>query len=230
MRTGVAVGCGGDTEIFSRMPCSAACSLVVKSRAICCWLAASWSTFWRTAARPSEIVLSSCWSREAMAGTTVSGTVCATAACGANQLSSGYELAILSLAVSPYVCQTSAAKTPTQNVIRSLIVGVYFAAMLIFRSDAELRHAPSHTSWDCRAVPNREHSGPWAARVLDASPIKTDLEVVTAITTRAILTILRFQSPKMWWEAISTALHYRYRLAPSQYRKDYFQLWNLRSA
>src|SRR5262249_2635466 len=58
-----------------------------------------------------------------MGGTIVAGAVCATAASGANQPSCGYELAILSLAMSPDDCQASVAKTPTQNVIRNLIIG-----------------------------------------------------------------------------------------------------------
>src|SRR5258705_468887 len=82
---------------------------------------ASRSTFWRTAARLSDIALSSCGSVEEMDGTTVSGTVCATAACGPNQPSCGYLLATISLAVSPYDCQAKVAATPTQNAIRNLI-------------------------------------------------------------------------------------------------------------
>src|SRR5712672_182124 len=40
LRTGAAAGCGGGAEILSRISCSAACSLVVKSRVICAWPAA----------------------------------------------------------------------------------------------------------------------------------------------------------------------------------------------
>src|SRR5258708_39966781 len=105
LRTGGAGGCGGGTEILSRISCSAACSLVAKSRAICSWPATtwaeSWSTFWRTAARLADTALSSCGSGGDVVGAIVSGAVCATAACGANQLSCGDEFAILSLAASP---------------------------------------------------------------------------------------------------------------------------------
>jgi len=59
LRAGAAAGCSEGAEILLRISCSAACSLVLKSRVICSWPAASWSTLWRTAARPSEIVLSS---------------------------------------------------------------------------------------------------------------------------------------------------------------------------
>src|ERR1700719_4465683 len=102
LRTGAATDCSGGTEIIlSRICRSAACSLVVKSRVICSWAAASWSTLWRTAARSSEIALSSCESGEVAGGTIVSGTVCAMADCGANQPSCGGEFAMISLAASP---------------------------------------------------------------------------------------------------------------------------------
>src|SRR5882672_8566480 len=97
--------CGGDTEILSRMFCSAACSLVVKARVICSWpaatWAASWSTFCRTAARLSDTALSCCGSEEVTGDTIVAGAVWATAACGANQPSCGYEFAMISLDASP---------------------------------------------------------------------------------------------------------------------------------
>src|SRR6266403_3806496 len=102
LRAGVAAGCGGGTEILSRMSCSAACSLVVISRAIRSCPAAISSTLWRNAARSNDITLSSCRSGEGVAIAIVVGAVCATAACGANQSSCGYELAIISLTVSPY--------------------------------------------------------------------------------------------------------------------------------
>src|SRR5215813_6726789 len=46
------------------------------------------------------------------------GEVCAAAACGANQLSCGNDLAIISRAASPYDCQASVPATPMQSVIR----------------------------------------------------------------------------------------------------------------
>src|SRR5258708_35921673 len=105
------------------MSCSAACNLTVMSRVIRSCPAAIWSAVWRKAARLDDIALSSCGSGEVMGGTIVAGAVCATAASGANQPNCGYEFAILSLAASPYDCQASVAKTPTQNVIRNLIIG-----------------------------------------------------------------------------------------------------------
>jgi hypothetical protein len=103
LRTGATAGCG--EGIVARMSCSAASSLAAKSRAICSWpttiWAASWSTFWRTAARSADIALSSWGSGEDSVGAIVSGAVWATATCGANQLSCGYEFAIIPLAASP---------------------------------------------------------------------------------------------------------------------------------
>src|SRR5262245_20732630 len=109
LRAGAVAGRGGDAEILSRISCSAAYSVTI-SLAICWWLAASWAASWstlfRTAARPSDIALKSCTSGEGMVGAigvTLSGAVCSRAAacCGANQPSCGEELATISLAVSP---------------------------------------------------------------------------------------------------------------------------------
>ena len=44
LRGGLAAGRGGGAEILSRMLCSTASSLLLKSRVIPSWLAASWST------------------------------------------------------------------------------------------------------------------------------------------------------------------------------------------
>jgi hypothetical protein len=76
----------------------------------------------RTVSRSSDIALGCCWSgeeavREVSAIT--SGAFCETgSACGANQLSCGYELATISLTGSPYDCQTKTAETPMQKIIR----------------------------------------------------------------------------------------------------------------
>src|SRR6516162_2267526 len=49
----------------------------------------------------------------------MSGPFCATgSACGANLLSCGYELAIVSLGGSRYDCQAKVAETPMQKIIR----------------------------------------------------------------------------------------------------------------
>src|SRR5258708_4788347 len=48
------------------------------------------------------------------------GALCAIgSSCGANQLSSGYEFAIICLAASPFDRQANVAATPMQNVIRN---------------------------------------------------------------------------------------------------------------
>src|SRR5262249_49943837 len=101
LRAGAAAGCGGGTEILSRIPRSAASSLVLKSCVICSWPAARWANLWGTAAGPSDIAVSSRGTGEDVAGTVVSRAVLATAASGANQPSCGYEFAMICLAASP---------------------------------------------------------------------------------------------------------------------------------
>ena len=73
----------------------------------------SWSTLWRTAARPNA---SCCTSDEAApAGAGAIGTT--GAVCGANQPSCGDELAIIARAASPYACQAKVVPTPTEKTI-----------------------------------------------------------------------------------------------------------------
>src|SRR5712691_644575 len=90
------------------------------SPAICCWLAVSWSTLCRIVAKTNDISLICCSSGEGVeggAGATLSEAIRAWgAACGAHQPSCGDELAIISLAASPYDCQAKVAATPMQNM------------------------------------------------------------------------------------------------------------------
>src|SRR6516162_4291163 len=112
---GAAAGRGGVAESLRRISCSSACTLAISPLVCCCPAAnsvASWSTLWRTAARPSA---SRCISDEvATAGATASGAVCALRP---NQASCGDELAIIARAASPYDCQAKVVLRPAQKMI-----------------------------------------------------------------------------------------------------------------